>query len=347
MLRLFGLVLCLAAKCCSQPPTRDEWFPELDESAGEEQRALYDTVRHALPSLKTSGYPVDSVRVYVFPGTGGDRTSCTDNTAPLYWVWYDTVHLVPILSGFRSNGCANADPTRCSEQKRYSGSFYTCKISGVATSSYTHSGFDRGHMVNSQAMARLYEASCQTFNMCNIAPQSPQMNQKDWLAAEVLTQARVEATGGVIVMQGSLLAAKAAEHHCVCGEAEGGTIPCSQVKEAGCNGKDLEISVPAGFFKVILDEAAKSSWSFVYSKAQSQVGPQPTCTGTCETPADAFVGGDGVWQRLGVPAHFATWPAVTSTASPSCSFCTELYNATLYEGPLVPEPAMYDTDPEV
>ena len=85
------------------------------------------------------------------------------------------------------------------------------------------------------------------------------MNQKDWLAAEVLAQARIEASRNVIVMQGSLLKLNgrpagektpqnqtkgADEHQCVCGKAEGGTIPCSQVKEAGCNDGDLQIRIP-------------------------------------------------------------------------------------------------------
>jgi hypothetical protein len=84
------------------------------------------------------------------------------------------------------------------------------------------------------------------------------MNQKDWLAAEVLAQARSEASRNVIVMQGSLLKLTgsagekppqshtkgADEHQCVCGKAEGGTIPCSQVKEAGCNDENLQIRIP-------------------------------------------------------------------------------------------------------
>ena len=165
MAKLLLLLCCVVVPCFGQGPAKGEWVPELDETAGELQHLLYDAVRPFLPSLLTSGYPVDSVRVYAFPGTGGDRTTCSDNTTPLYWVWYDTATLLPILSGFTSNGCGSSEPPSCSEQKRYSGSFYTCGISGVTTSSYTHSGFDRGHMVNSQAMAKMYEASCQTFNM--------------------------------------------------------------------------------------------------------------------------------------------------------------------------------------
>ena len=43
-------------------------------------------------------------------------------------------------------------------------------------------------MVNSQPLAKMDDASCQTFSMCNVAPQSPQMNQKDWVAIENLVQ---------------------------------------------------------------------------------------------------------------------------------------------------------------
>ena len=96
---------------------------------------------------------------------------------------------------------------------------------------------------------------------------------------------------------------------------------------------------------MILDVEQKSSWSFVYSKAQSEVGPQPKCTNTCQSPSQAFVGGEqSVWEKLEEPADFV-WKAVSSTAQPECSFCAELFNETLYDGPLVPEPAVYDTVP--
>lgn len=227
------------------------YTPEPDAGASAAQRQLYDRFRPHLPSLSAASHPEGSVRVYIFPGAK-DRTSCDDNTQPLYWTWYSTVHLVPILSGFASNSCGMRGI--CTNETRYTGSFYECFLSGVDTNSYTNSGFDRGHMVNSHALAKDYGGDCQTFNMCNIAPQSPQMNRKDWYALESLTQALGEGAD-LFVLQGSLLGSKAAaggerreqqgdEERCVCGKEETGTAPCSKVAALGCNSGDWQIRVP-------------------------------------------------------------------------------------------------------
>lgn len=297
------------------------WVPSLDADANSEQMALYDSVRPYLPTLSTTDYPNGTVRVYMF-GSPGDRTSCTDNLTPLYWVWYSTVHLLPILTGFTSNGCAANEPSTCPNDARYSGSFYSCAISGVNHNSYTHSGLDRGHLVNSQGLARIFGASCQTFNMCNIAPQSPQMNQRDWLAIEELVQVRAEATA-LLVMQGSLINSDTdREPQCVCGSMDNGTLPCAKVVQQGdCNAQNWQIRMPYGFFKTVIDIDQQESWSFLYTKSQSEVGPQPSCSGVCESPQDAFLAGSAVTQ-LETAAHF-TWGLLASTAQSTCSWCEE------------------------
>lgn len=51
---------------------------------------------------------------------------------------------------------------------------------------YTHSGYDRGHMAPSHAIALLYgkQAQLETFLMTNITPQKPTLNQKLWQELE-------------------------------------------------------------------------------------------------------------------------------------------------------------------
>eukprot|EP00756_Hemistasia_phaeocysticola_P050544 Hpha_TRINITY_DN2552_c0_g1::TRINITY_DN2552_c0_g1_i1::g.1457::m.1457 len=318
------------------------WVPELDSTATSAQLTLYNNVRPYLPQLGNQ-YPRGSVSVYVYPGTGGDR-SCSDNRDPLYWAWYSEDSFIPILTGFTSNGCGASAPRSCPDQKRYSGNFYRCGLSGVDHGSYTHSGFDRGHMVNSQALARMYGASCQTFSMCNVAPQSPQMNQRDWYAIEELVQEQVEAASDVIVMQGSLLRhhVRKSRYMCVCGAAAGGIVPCDQVHARGdCNVEDWQIRVPYGFFKTIIDTKEQKSWSFVYTKAQSEEGPQPTCTGVCETPFEALAAGRAGVEKLEKEAHFKSWNSVRNTAQASCGWCAE-FNRTRYEalGPVEVEPEL-------
>jgi DNA/RNA endonuclease G (NUC1) len=289
----------------------------------------------------------------MYPGTGGDRT-CSDNTAPFYWTWYSLEHLSPILSAFDSNGCGATNPRFCPDASRYKGSFYDCGFSGVDTKSYTWSGFDRGHLVNSQAGARMYDASCQTFNMCNIGPQSPQLNQRDWVAIENLAQELSEAKKGIIVMQGGLMSSSTTPQ-CVCGATTqggtlpGGTTPCDNVEARGdCNAKNWQIRVPYAFFKTVIDTGTdsggeKASWSFLYTKSQSEISPQPTCSGVCETPDEALVKGPAaVAERVERAAGFHSWEAVSTVAKAECSWCSS-FNRSHWEalGPLVgPEEAL-------
>ena len=135
------------------------------------QHQLYDQFLPYLPFLSTDDYPKGSIDVYIYPGIK-DR-NCSDNKKPLYWTWYSTVTNIPILSGYATNSCG--EKNSCTNEARYSGQFYDCPISLVDHGAYSDSGFDRGHMVSSHSLARSFGGSCETFNMCNIAPQSPQM----------------------------------------------------------------------------------------------------------------------------------------------------------------------------
>lgn len=59
-------------------------------------------------------------------------------------------------------------------------------ITHIASSDYTRSGYDRGHMAPNHAISRLYGKAAQeeTFLMTNITPQKPSLNQKVWQRLE-------------------------------------------------------------------------------------------------------------------------------------------------------------------
>jgi endonuclease G, mitochondrial len=54
----------------------------------------------------------------------------------------------------------------------------------IRPSDYTGSGFDRGHMTNSEDRSRSPEDNIPTFLMTNILPQSPDNNQGPWVGLE-------------------------------------------------------------------------------------------------------------------------------------------------------------------
>ncbi len=54
----------------------------------------------------------------------------------------------------------------------------------IKPSDYTGSGFDRGHMTNSEDRSRSPEDNIQTFLMTNIIPQAPDNNQGVWVQLE-------------------------------------------------------------------------------------------------------------------------------------------------------------------
>ena len=147
-------------------------------------------------------------------------------------------------------------------------------------------------------------------------------------------------TSGIHVLQGSLYHADEARHEpqCVCGANEGvGTVPCKDVeKRSDCNDGNWQIRVPYGFFKTVIDPSANASWSFVYTKAQRETGPQIKCDGVCQTPQQAFLEGrKNVAAALAAPALFHNWEAVEEIAATKCDWCAD-FNATEWRemGPL-------------
>ncbi|MES2569919.1 MAG: DNA/RNA non-specific endonuclease [Verrucomicrobiota bacterium] len=102
----------------------------------------------------------------------------------------------------------------------------------VATSEYTRSGYDRGHMAPNWAVSVSHgrEAQIETFYTSNIVPQDPELNRGIWESLE-----RVEGNdyarryGGVVCFDGPIY--------------DGATVGI---------GKSNRIRIPWGFYKIIV-----------------------------------------------------------------------------------------------
>jgi endonuclease G, mitochondrial len=104
----------------------------------------------------------------------------------------------------------------------------------IKPSDYTGSGFDRGHMANSEDRSRSPEDNIQTFLMTNIIPQSPDNNQGAWVQLENYSRQLVRSGKELFIVSG--------------GYGQGG-IGKNGLKATVGQGKVL---VPAVTWKVIL-----------------------------------------------------------------------------------------------
>lgn len=103
----------------------------------------------------------------------------------------------------------------------------------VVTRDYNGSGFDRGHLVNSEDRGQSVETNSSTFLMSNIIPQSPDNNQGVWVQLEEYSRDLARQGKELYIVAGG---------HGTGGEGKNGKA--SQLK-----GK---IAVPATMWKVIL-----------------------------------------------------------------------------------------------
>lgn len=110
----------------------------------------------------------------------------------------------------------------------------------VTTKDYTGSGFDRGHLVNSEDRGRSVEDNSATFLMVNILPQAPDNNQGVWVQLEEFSRDLAREGKELYIVAGG---------HGTGGEGKNGEA--SQLK-----GK---IAVPSTMWKVVLvlDDPAK------------------------------------------------------------------------------------------
>lgn len=104
----------------------------------------------------------------------------------------------------------------------------------IKPSDYTGSGFDRGHMTNSEDRSRSPEDNISTFLMTNILPQSPDNNQGPWVDLEKYCRQLARSGKKLFIVSG--------------GHGQGG-IGKNGLKATVGQGKVL---VPAVTWKVIL-----------------------------------------------------------------------------------------------
>jgi endonuclease G, mitochondrial len=104
----------------------------------------------------------------------------------------------------------------------------------IKPSDYTGSGFDRGHMTNSEDRSRSPEDNIPTFLMTNILPQSPDNNQGPWVELEKYCRQLARSGKELFIVSG--------------GHGQGG-IGKNGLKATVGQGKVL---VPAVTWKVIL-----------------------------------------------------------------------------------------------
>ncbi|NLR62573.1 DNA/RNA non-specific endonuclease [Chitinophaga polysaccharea] len=105
----------------------------------------------------------------------------------------------------------------------------------VQNSSYSGSGFDRGHNCPSGDRTATTEANSATFLMTNMMPQAPNNNQKTWANLENYTRGLVNAGNEVYVIDGSY--------------GQGGTGSLGGVTNTIDNG---HVTVPSNIWKVIV-----------------------------------------------------------------------------------------------
>ncbi|HVI48771.1 MAG TPA: DNA/RNA non-specific endonuclease [Chitinophaga sp.] len=105
----------------------------------------------------------------------------------------------------------------------------------VQNSSYSGSGFDRGHNCPSADRTSTTDANSATFLMTNMMPQAPNNNQKTWANLENYTRSLVNAGNEVYVICGSY--------------GKGGTGSLGGVTTTLDNGN---ITVPSNIWKVIV-----------------------------------------------------------------------------------------------
>jgi endonuclease G, mitochondrial len=105
---------------------------------------------------------------------------------------------------------------------------------------YTRSGYDQGHLANSQDMKFNVVAQYESFYMTNVVPQSPSLNRGAWLRLENQSRKWAVERGSIVIITGTIFANKT-------------------VKTIGKN----KIPVPSHLYKIIYDPKKKDAIAFI------------------------------------------------------------------------------------
>lgn len=120
----------------------------------------------------------------------------------------------------------------------------------VETADYKNSGYDRGHMAPAADMKWSSKAMSESFLMSNMCPQTHALNAGAWETLESACRRWAKNEGSVYI---------------VCG-------PVYKKATPKTIGKDLKISVPDGFFKVVLSlrEGKEKAIGFYFDNNKSK-----------------------------------------------------------------------------
>jgi endonuclease G len=136
-----------------------------------------------------------------------------------------------------------ATPRRFNSGPRPDTFFVDPRVGSPDTRLYSHSGFDRGHMVPNEDMASMYgrQSQEQSFFTSNICPQRPALNRECWANLERMVRKMAERLNdgnGVYVYTGPVFSDTPQEY----------------------NG----ISIPQRFYKIIISDKAR--YCYLYSQ---------------------------------------------------------------------------------
>lgn len=135
----------------------------------------------------------------------------------------------------------------------------------VTHADYTRSGYDRGHMVPAADMKWDSKAMNDCFYMSNICPQTHVLNAGGWETLESACRRWAKQEGSVYIVCGPVY--KGNKHKTI--------------------GKDLKITVPEGFFKVVLSmrEGKEKAIGFYYANSNAKQTMEQTATTVDEIEA--------------------------------------------------------------
>lgn len=162
----------------------------------------------------------------------------------------------------------------------------------VTTEDYKGSGYDRGHMVPAADMKWSAKAMSECFYMSNICPQNHSLNAGPWSTLEKACRRWARQEGSVYV---------------VCG-------PVFKGNRQKTIGKRLRITVPDGFFKVVLSlrKGQEKAIGFYYANRAGKRTLEQAAMTVDEveelTGIDFFVNvPDGLEQRVEATARLKSW----------------------------------------
>lgn len=114
-------------------------------------------------------------------------------------------------------------------------------------SDYANSGYDMGHLANNADMSWDLRAAKESFILSNIAPQLPNLNRGLWKQLEFIVRAwALDRPQGLTIYTGSI-------------------YNVDSDKKIGAN----KVVVPNSFYKIVVDNAAKTSLAFIFPHKSS------------------------------------------------------------------------------